>query len=665
MGLRFVQSTIDQYAVDYVYYVRDDGETGWFIPFQDQRCHAVQALGNQHLLAIGAKGGVTILDCLSGQRAPMAKDFGHVAAHHPRTVSPVKPLVYIAAGKDRVNAVRELAFDGSSDRTIPVFPEFFAANIGARADGKVNLYGMLGYATPGPTPINTGLVVLDPATGDMEIQPWPHFKMESNFSFERIGLKWFSPSGDHVLRSHLGSIPRRTPSVRSALAGLFGKRPPPFEGHPDLIEDGQTRYGIALDVYSTAPFGLAQRLVTRFLTAEDIADNAARSGWAHDACVQQLAIINQLADQVDFSSWDGQSQLLFANREEKDETKRQQITQRDFATIFLVGQIKDVVWADDSRSMTVIFQDGKQRTVSLAGDIGPLVPTPELAWLKIPPAITKAVGKRLRDRHEQRIPLKNLSEAECVRTIERMGALLEAGLERIVHRDNLTFVFTQGGGGSLSEEEFFAHVASSCPSAVAALRALLLSFGRQAAAAFKSIGGEQIRTGTEPESEHTALAFAALALARLDPTAHEALAGWFDHVDQEHDGFAANEVFPAMVRKAGWLSPEFVRFAIRFFMRLQASPDYDPREIGFMQALRQNWSTADFAKVVTEEALRWKDDRRKYSDGDKLTLESMTQDLLLLLDDTVPWDRTARRELAFALRVAQGTGPWGNVTQPA
>jgi hypothetical protein len=48
-------------------------KTGWFIPFQDQHCHAVQALGNQHLLAIGAKGGVAILECLSGQRTLMAK----------------------------------------------------------------------------------------------------------------------------------------------------------------------------------------------------------------------------------------------------------------------------------------------------------------------------------------------------------------------------------------------------------------------------------------------------------------------------------------------------------------------------------------------------------------------------------------------------------------
>jgi hypothetical protein len=376
-----------------------------------------------------------------------------------------------------------------------------------------------------------------------------------------------------------------------------------------------------------------------------------------------IETLNRFADTLDFNAWDGKSQMLFASGSEKDEAKRQQIEQRDFGAIFLVGQIRNVVWDDDGLSMTVFFEDGKHRKISHDGTIGPLQRTAEPEWYEVPPAIAKAVRQTLRDRHEQRIPLKTLGEAECVKAVAKMGALVEAGLDRIVHRDNLTFVFPQGGGNSLSEEDFFAHVAANCPSAVPALRMLLISFGRQAAGAHKWVGGEQITTGTEPENQHTALAYAALALAKLDPTAYEALTGWFDHVDQEHDGFAANTVFPAMAAKTGWSSPEFIRFAIRFFMRLQAALDDNASRMALMRTLRQDWPTADFVKVAVEEAQRWKEERRKYAGGDKLTLEMMMLELENVFDDTVPWDRTARRELAFAMRVAQGTGPWGNAAR--
>jgi hypothetical protein len=84
-------------------------------------------------------------------------------------------------------------------------------------------------------------------------------------------FRWFSPSGRYAARWHLGSLAYDS-GARPA-GGLFGFGKRPASKHRDALADGNKRFGLALEIWSTDPLAFQTSVVTRLQTLYTTADN--------------------------------------------------------------------------------------------------------------------------------------------------------------------------------------------------------------------------------------------------------------------------------------------------------------------------------------------------------------------------------------------------------
>jgi hypothetical protein len=168
------------------------------------------------------------------------------------------------------------------------------------------------------------------------------------------------------------------------------------------------------------------------------------------------------------------------------------------------------------------------------------------------------------------------------------------------------------------------------------LRELLRSYGT-AARELRATYFGSIASGP---SEHSpaALSEAALALAMLDDLGFDALRGWIMAVDQEHDYFAANKVFPAMARRTGFAAPAALRFGLWFFLQQWQTVKYEKGWLGLFKAAQTVMMPVGFASAVLEEA------REVSSLSDATDVESGVSRVQDMLGRTF-WDRAATAEL--------------------
>ena len=610
-----------------------DGRSPWaFLPFEDQRAELF-ALGGPLILAVGMDRGYAVFDVDERRkRVEVRVDQNHSKAW---VWSETRRALYVAdgdgalaqnSGYKRVNGVREVPLDGV-DRFYLFAPDFHVANLFTRDDGRV-LADTL-----------SKVGVLDPATGAVAISNVEDFV----FSIEhmrRTRLKWFSPNGRWGLRVHLGSVVRHEAVKTNWLQSLRGKVP--TLEHPDLKADGLRRYGWALDLCALDPIQVERRLVVRYRTAEHLFSNKYGEARANQAK------IDALADRQDYRAWNGRDRLLILNVPSEDQAAYEAGKPLDeLVANVLIRPIRHVEWDADSRGFTVVV-GLEQRHVTLEGEMGPLSPS---TWTEATSSpnlpsekALKALRRHIRERTVQRLTLPDLSASSLRDGVRTMADRLEAGLESILFRDVLQFRF-KVGGKTIGEKAFFDAI-RALPEAeaqplLADLRRLIASFGEQARGHVLT-AGESINAGGPSETQHVALADAALALAELDPVSFEVLRGWFEQVDQEHDMFAVENVFPAIARKTGFTTPDAVRFGLWFFLHQWQTTPYDFADFSILAGARALWTPAEFARVALDEACRVVEDRGPgYIRQD---FNSCFGSIEHLLDAKIEWDRLALAE---------------------
>ncbi len=211
----------------------------------------------------------------------------------------------------------------------------------------------------------------------------------------------------------------------------------------------------------------------------------------------------------------------------------------------------EVAGWNSATEFRMTFADGKQRSVSIDGDLAEVADQPARTFL--PAAFALDIEERAREFIDRSavvtIELGGLDETSCIAAIEALARVIETEPARALWGREMNVRFRHAGG-VLTEEAFFEHVAASCPGAAAALPRLLAVLDEV------EMGGEGVWS-TEMVS---AGGFPALALALLDPCAFEHLEGYFGRRDPGHEPHGIEQVFPAL---APFTTMEGVRFGLR------------------------------------------------------------------------------------------------------
>jgi len=603
------------------------GKPWAFLPFEDQKAD-MAFLDDGLVLAIGEDRGYAVFDCATRRRLTLSE----VAERGSKAWAFCKhrKVLFVADGDGslvegytwrRMNGVREIPLNGDPERFHLIASDFLVSQMVVRYDGRIVVEG-------------SGRVgVLDTRTGDVSLSRAEDFK----FSIPHMALtrlRWLSPDGRWALRSHVGSVIRHVP----------GETPDKAEDerHPDLQGEGETQYGLALDLFGLDPLAFDRRLIVHYRTPKMFAIACGEGE-------ERRALIDALADQVDYRTWNGRDQLLMTNQPvtspDPDYEARRPLD--ELVARVLLAPIRHVRWDDDCQGFTVIVNE-QERHVTLDGRAGPLRPTDwsdrrqDPAWPS--EGAIKALRRRVRDRTVQRLNVTDLSASGLREAVAAMADRLDRGLEAITFRDVLQFRF-KVGGKTIGEAALFKAV-RALPEQDASpllpdLRRLIGSFGDQARRYVSETFG-CISSGGDPETLRVALADAALALAELDPASVDVLRGWFEAVDQEHDLFAAEKVFPAMARKTGFRQPDAVRFGLWFSFQQSQTTSYEITDFPILAHARTLWTPAEFAQVALEEAERVADREEPGQTASSLdTAYCVLEDLL---DPGNAWDASALAE---------------------
>lgn len=421
------------------------------------------------------------------------------------------------------------------------------------------------------------------------------------------------------MRWHLGSVVRHEPALPgvkrlwSRLTGNERKVGDADPTHPDLVGDGQRRFGLALELFRLDPIELERRLVVRYVTPDEFAPDPVNwhlLSYMPDLAHQQADLarsLDALADELDYDRWDGSSRMLLADHPFEGQPHHD-LEAADRVAKRYLGQMRHVRWDADSQGFTVVVGD-RERHVALNGTIGPLTPTdwvdPHVAARIYPSEeAILAISAQVRERSIHRVAMPDLSAASIAAVLREMRRRIEEdGLEALVFGDMLQFRF-RVGGRLIGERKLFDAVRAlegvDLAKVIPELRALMIAYGR-AARTFQTGNCGPISSG-HSEMAHAALSEAAIALALLDDCAFEYLRDWFVTVDQEHDTIAAGKVFPAIARRTGFSTPEAVEFGIWFFLQQWQTVSYERRYHGLFKAAEAVVESAAFARMAFEAA---------------------------------------------------------------
>lgn len=554
-------------------------ESAWhFLPFEHCRAQ-LHALDDRYVLAIGRMGerrgtSLGIFDTVERRRTNLETNH-ELRVYTGEDVSswcyaPAHRSVFVVetARKSDVEHpnghqyLRQLSVDGSINRRIQVAAAFSSFKLLARDDGRIVWLG------------RNQVAVVDPASGEARlsatdlIHPSPTTIDQS--------LRWFSPDGRWGLRTH--------PSLIVRPAGPQRAVPLEEEAHPDLASDGTRRVGRALDLFRLDPLGLERRLVIRY---DELKDEA-------------FAYLEQLCGLRDPEIW----------------TTRYDPTM----AWWLYRWIERIRWDNDGRGFTVAWAhqtrevplggrvtDLAERHVSLDGVVGPatVIPGEPKVWPPLPSQTAiKSIQAMVRKRSRQTVDCGGWTGADVAAALREMRRRIEEhGLDALVFGSQLQFQF-RVGGRTIGEKKFFETVRKMANDDVATilpeLRELLRSYG-SAARTYQDVYIDPITSGPS-ETSPAAFSEAALTLAMLADVGFDALRDWVVAVDQEHDLFAADKVFPAMARRTGFATPEAVRFGLWFFLQQWQTFRYEKTYLKLFKAAAAVMEPAAFASIVLAEA---------------------------------------------------------------
>jgi len=631
--------------------INSGAKEAWhFLPFEDREAELV-ALDERFVLAIGQIGSlstsVAIFDTVERRRTNGETNRQLDVVARPREnytwcYSPTLRSVFLverAEGRGSILGspgqwVRQLSVDGEVNRQLLIAPGFFAGALLPREDGRIVCVCMR----------TSKLAVLDPESGAVQMNANELLDSSYHPEFKRR-LRWFSPDGRWGLRTHPTLIvhdarPHMKGRFRPFLSRFFpgaGVGIEKGDTHPDL-EGKFLAYGRALDLFRLDPLTLERRLIIRY----------------DDLDADALPAVERLCDQQGTNEWSARDKWLAGLPDDSPES---------IWASRLYNWIWDIRWDDDGQGFTVYsihanrqvnsdfyrfptkktVVDVALRHVSLDGTVGPITIVPDALNVSTPLPSEKAIESikaLVRERSRQVLTCHGWTGSNVRETLQELGSRIDQhGLRALVFGGQLQLRF-RIDKRVIGEKSYFETVRNlpdtDLQIMLPALRELLKCYGAAARTLSESHPGA-IASGP---SEHSpsALAEAALTLAMIDDTGFDALRDWILAVDQEHDYFAANKVFPAMARRTKFATPEALRFGLWFFLQQWQTVKYEKGWLGLFKAARSVMTPVEFVSAVVEEA------RTVSTLSDTTTIEIGIENVLVQLGRTL-WDRAVSRDL--------------------
>ncbi len=599
----------------------EPGAAPWhFLAFEDVEAHEIIRLDARYLLALGCRAApgvdpIAVFDLAERRRVFEIRK--QRLTSHKWCYSPARRALFFAQGeKDWLcHTLYERSIDGEIDREHRI-DGFRISQFEAREDGTIVC-------------VEQGLhedriAILDPATGEVRLTHLPHPRRNGR---PETRLRWLSPDGRWALRNHLDTLPRARGRT-GLLARLLRSAPADEARHPDLT-DGERRFGIALDLIPLDPEAAKRTIVIRYMSPAEF---------------KGLPSFGEVLDTLASSG-----APLLPLREGGEEPIE------DKLLLHLLHHLHEVAWDADSQGFTVFFAQ-VQRHVTIDGEIGPLEPVTDWRNRNKLPSLSadyaRKAGKPIvQGRSSQRVVLADLSGPAIAAALDEMRQRIETqGPKALSFAGVLAFRF-KTGGKSLGEKGLFQAVralpADAQAALLPALRALLTSYGMAAGSpSWLSSGSSDTAPG--------ALAEAALALAELDAHSFLYLRDWVRSIDQEHDQFASEKLFPIIARRTRFATLDALRFGLWFFLQQWQTVSYEGRWHGLFVAAPGVIEPAPFARMALEES------RAVVAASEGAShLESGLINLIERMPDDF-WGKAATRELerlfgeAIAMEAASG-----------
>jgi hypothetical protein len=590
--------------------VFEDGSSWHFLPFEDRQAKLFP-LGQKYILALGQSKGIAIFDAERRVQTQLIPDLEHVGLDLSSICFRAECgslflqewLEKPGLEKQGKIALRRVAADGSLDLRIETEIQMHVATLLTRSDGQIVLVGRKEHIT------------FDPETGEFEC--WPLGEHERIIDYEKLGayrrsenvFRWFSDDGLYGVRLKLkpeivfeSSWLQRT-AIGRAIYNLFDSSRFEVDGessHPDLPGDGSVHRGLTIEIFRLAPVELLQTVVLRYFPEAAFKhryltryDRETHSGGEPVKKPQgsvgtgeiRLDTPPPLNSRLRDIQWDPETEKFIATVVEAE----REVPSNRFKSLERV-------------------EDVSLRTVSLYGEVGPLdfiTGEPEPAGFAHLPSeqALKALKKLVRERSTQKVDCPTFDAASVAQALNSMTNLIVSSeLDDLVFGEQLRFKF-RVEGRLIGERNFFERIrkmpAPEMQAILQPLRDLIADYG----------GKARIRTnnGTFPimsspsDQANSALSEAALTLAVLDESGFDALRDWVRSVDQEHDYFAAQKVFPAFVKTTGLNTPQSIRFGIWFFYQQWQSVPYQENWFGLFDKAQEVLSPREFALILVEE----------------------------------------------------------------
>lgn len=582
---------------------RDDD--AWvFLPF-DTCTATVRVLDWHHVFVYTGQGDWAIFDVEARRRIAESADHPTLTYGERLSLpnifcfSPKHHALFLAGKhgpQSRYNRVHEIPLDGGPARVHDLTADAHAARLAPRDDGAVVALSSGGVE-------GTLRTILHPRAGKVEtdlLDDAPFWAALSDY-----GPRWISPDGRWALRNalgpflpvsgrHAGLVERFMPGKRTAFT------------HPDLVRDGEPRYPLALELIELEPLRHAATLVVAYRTAEELRlypqNVEALTSWFRRPAADRPTLLPR----------------SFAAGADPEQSEIARI-----AKINILNALDDVVWNTDSTGFSVrvgesqLHWDGNgvgfhrqwRRHVALDGSVGDLTLVESRSLESKLPQISERAYEvaraSLRKRSTQIIPLRESSAADLSVAIREMTRRITDGpLADISFAGVLRFRF-RFGRRILNEKAMFDLVRDvpidDVALVVEALRELLISYGEAATRHAATRPWESLMSG-DGDDAPAALSEAALSLASLDDDGAAALRGWFRTVDQEHDGFAAEKVFPAYAERTGFRGVDALRFGIWFFLHQWQTVSFEHTWLGLFDVAQETVAPELFARFSYNEA---------------------------------------------------------------
>ncbi len=489
---------------------------------------------------------------------------------------------------DRASHIWQFSVDGKIGRRLQIHPEYSGLTIAPRADGKLVCIGRVA-STP-------AIAIFDPETLTAELQTGLPEVLRGFYGPE---IGFFSPDGQWALATHRKMFPDRPQSPLKGLLNVLSF--PRGNRRPARVPVGR-----GVDLYRLDPFERIQEFVVR-----------------HDEVFEdKLPILEHLGS---LESMEEFSEYLWSAKRVNG------FSSEDSMERWLYHWIERVDWDDDSEGFTVVWRNESARKsrsgmvpdpdsaggyryvehkyhrhASINGTLDELRPVDEASsrYKSISPEAYRDINAYVRQRSTQVFECDDWSGQSVAAAFAQMRSRLEEeGLKKLIFGDQFALRI-RIDKKRIGEKKFCETIRKLDADQVAIflpeLRALLMAYGRQAAALYE----ERSVSPKSGPSDHSpgALSETALTLAMLDDAGFDALREWVKIIDQEHDYFAARRVFPAMAKRTGFATPEALRFGIWFFLQQWQTVSYEKSWHGLFKEAPNVLNPAEFVAALLAEA---------------------------------------------------------------